>query len=70
MWPSMETEVPQNVIVVISVNSGPVLYAPCESCRVSVLGPCSHVITFHFNEVAFLQIQTKHYIFCFHPLST
>ena len=39
--------------------------------RASSLGRCSHVVTFHFNEIAFLQIQIKHYILlCFHLLST
>ena len=33
MWPSMKTELPHNFIVVISVNSGAVLYASCEPSR-------------------------------------
>ena len=60
----MRTELPHNVIVVISVNSGAVLYASCQPCRASSLGRCSHVVTFHFNEIAFLQIQIRH-IFLF-----
>ena len=63
--PSMRTELPHNVIVVISVNSGAVLYASCEPCHASSLGRCSHVVTFHFNEIAFLQIQITHCIFLF-----
>ena len=73
MWPSMKTELPHNFIVVISVNSGAVLYASCEPspARPSSLGRCSHVVTFHFNEIAFLKIQIKYYILlCFHLLST
>ena len=62
----MRTELPQNVIVVISVNSGAVLYGSCEPCRGSAsLGRCSHVVTFHFNEIAFLQIQIKQSRFIF-----
>ena len=33
VWPSMKTELPHNFIVVISVNSGAVLYAFCEPSR-------------------------------------
>ena len=58
-------ELPYNVIVVISVNSGAVLYASCEPCRASSLGRCSHFVTFYFNEIAFLQIQIKHFFFMF-----
>ena len=56
--------------VVISVNSGAVLYASCQPCRASSLGRCSHVVTFHFNEIAFLQVQVKHIFLCFQLLST
>ena len=36
--------------------------------RAASLGRCSHVVTFHFNEIAFL---VKYYILlCFHLLST
>ena len=39
--------------------------------RAASLGRCSHVVTFHFNEIAFLKIQIKYYILlCFHLLST
>ena len=71
VWPSMKTELPHNFIAVISVNSGAVLYASFEPSRASSLGRCSHVVTFHFNEIVFLQIQIKRYILlCFHLLST
>ena len=70
MWPSMRTELPHNVIVVISVNSGAVLYASFQPCRASSLGRCSHVVIFHFNEIAFLQVQIKHIFLCFQLLST
>ena len=45
---------------VISVKNGAVLYGSCEPCRASSSGRCSHVVAFHFNEIAFLQIQIKH----------
>ena len=74
MWPSMKTELPHNFIVVTDF---------CEQrccslrllrtfpARASSLGRCSHVVTFHFNEIAFLKIQIKYYILlCFHLLST
>ena len=67
MWPSMRTELPHNVIVVISVNSAAVLYASCEPCRASFLGRCSHFVTFRFNEITFLQIRIKHYVFFMFP---
>ena len=44
VWPSIRTELPHNVIVVISENSGAVLHASCEPCRALSLGRCSHVV--------------------------
>ena len=38
VWPSMRTELPHNVVVIISVNSGAVLHASCEPCRALSLG--------------------------------
>ena len=35
VWPSIRTELPHNVVVIISVNSGAVLHASCEPCRAS-----------------------------------
>ena len=32
--PSMKNELPHNVVVVLSVNSGAVIHASCEPCRV------------------------------------
>ena len=33
VWPSMKTELPHNVVVILSVNSGAVIHASCEPCR-------------------------------------
>ena len=47
-WPSMTTELPHNVVVIISVNSGAVLHSSCEPCRASSLGRCSLVVAILF----------------------
>ena len=44
VWPSMRGELPHNVLITISVQSGAVLHATCEPCKVSALGRCSHVV--------------------------
>ena len=62
VWPSMKTELPHNVIVVISVNSGAVLHASCEPCRASSLGRCSHVVAVLFSVLDYVE---KHRpVFC------
>ena len=43
VWLSMRAELPHNVVVVLSVNSGAVLHASCDPCRASSLGHCGHV---------------------------
>lgn len=55
VWPSMRTEIPHNVIVVISVNSAAVLRASCEPCRASSLGRCSHVVAVLFSVLDYIQ---------------
>ena len=55
VWPSMRTELPHHVIVVISVNSGAVLHASCEPCRASSLGRCSHVVAVLFSVLDYVQ---------------
>jgi hypothetical protein len=44
VWPSMRNELPHNVLVILSVNSGAVIHASCNPCKVSQLGRCSHVV--------------------------
>ena len=44
----MRAELPHNVVVVLSVNSGAVLHASCDPCRASSLGHCSHVVAVLF----------------------
>jgi len=44
VWPSMRNELPHNVLVILSVNSGAVIHASLEPCKVSELGRCSHVV--------------------------
>ena len=53
--PSMRTELPHNVVVVISLNSGAVLHASCEPCRASSLGRCSHVVAVLFSVLDHVQ---------------
>ena len=55
VWPSMKTELPHNVVVVISLNSGAVLRASCEPCRASSLGRCSHVVAVLFSVLDYVQ---------------
>ena len=55
VWPSMRTELPHNVMVIISVNSGAVLHAFCEPCRASSLGRCSHVVAVLLPVLDFVQ---------------
>ena len=51
----MRTELPHNVIVVISVNSGAVLHASCEPSRASSLGRCSHVVAVLFSVLDYVK---------------
>lgn len=44
VWPSMRSDLPHNVLVILSVISGAVIHASCEPCKVSALGRCSHVV--------------------------
>ncbi|CAH3175503.1 unnamed protein product, partial [Porites lobata] len=44
-----ESDLPHNVVVVLSLNSGAVIHASCEPCRVSSLGRCSHVVAVLFT---------------------
>ena len=53
--PSMRTELPHNVIVAISVNSGAVLHTSCEPCRASSLGHCSHVVAVLFSVLDYVK---------------
>ena len=55
VWSSMRTELPHNVIVVISVNSGTVLHASREPCRASSLGCCSHVVAVLFSVLDYVK---------------
>ena len=49
VWPSMKTDLPHNVVVVLSLNSGAVIHASCKPCRASSLGRCSHVVAVLFS---------------------
>lgn len=44
VWPSMRTDLPHNVFVVLSNTSGAVIHGSCEPCKVAALGRCSHVV--------------------------
>ena len=55
VWPSMRNELPHNVTVVISANSGAILYASCEPCRASSLDRCSHVVAVLFSVLDYVQ---------------
>ena len=56
VWPPMRTELPHNVVVVISLNSGAVLHASCEPCCASSLDRCSHVVAVSFSVLDCVQI--------------
>lgn len=55
VWPSMRTELPHNLVVDISLNSGAVLHASCEPCHASSLGCCSHVVAVLFSALDYVQ---------------
>lgn len=57
VWPSMKMDLPHNVVIVLSVNSGAVIHTSCEPCRASSLGRCSHVVAVLFS---ILDHVTKH----------
>ena len=44
VWPSMKNQLPHNVLVILSVHSGAVIYASCEPCKADALGRCSHIV--------------------------
>ena len=48
VWPSMRTELPHNVLVILSVTSDAVIHASCQPCKVAALGRCSHVVAVLF----------------------
>ena len=37
VWPSMRTDLPHNVLVILSNTSGAVIHGSCEPCKVSAL---------------------------------
>ena len=45
----MKSDLPHNVLIVLSVASGAVMHASCEPCKVSALGRCSHVVAVLFT---------------------
>ena len=49
VWPSMKSDLPHNVLIVLSVASGAVMHAFCEPCKVSALGRSSHVVAVLFT---------------------
>ena len=49
VWPSMKSDLPHNVLIVLSVVSGAFMHASCEPCKVSALGRCSHVVAVLFT---------------------
>ena len=55
IWPSMRTELPHNVVVIISVNSGALLHASCEPCQALSLRHCSHVVAVLFYVLDYVQ---------------
>ena len=50
VWPSMKSELPHNVLVILSATSGAVvIHASCQPCKVAALGRCSHVVAVLFS---------------------
>ena len=49
VWPSMRNNLPHNVLIVLSVTSGAVIYASCQPGKVAALGRCSHVVAVLFT---------------------
>jgi len=44
VWPSMQSDFPHNVNIILSRKSGAVIHASCSPCKTSELGRCSHVV--------------------------
>ena len=44
VWPSMQSDFPHNVNIILSRKSGAVIHASCSSCKTSELGRFSHVV--------------------------
>ena len=52
-WPSMISEPPDNVLIILS---GAVIHALCHPCKVAALGRCSHVVTVYFLCLIMLRV--------------
>ena len=48
MWPSMRSDLPHNVLGILSNTRGAVMHASCEPRKVAALGRCSHVVAVLF----------------------
>lgn len=55
VWPSMRTNLPHNVLLILSNTSGAVIHASCEPCKVSAQGRCSHVVAVLFYLLDYVQ---------------
>ena len=51
VWPLMKNQLPHNVLVILSVHSGAVIYASCEPCKTDALGRCSHIVAVLLNHI-------------------
>ena len=49
VWPSIKSELPHNVLVILSATSGAVIHALFQPCKVAALGHCSHVVAVLFS---------------------
>ena len=44
VWPSMQSDFPHNVNIILSRKHGAVIHPSCSPCKTSELGRCSHVV--------------------------
>lgn len=57
MWPSMNTDLPHNVLVISSVKSGAAICTACDPCKAAELGRCGHVVAVSLSLVDHVQKQ-------------
>ena len=54
VWPSMRSQLPHNVTIILYVSSGAVIHAACDPCKVFALGRCSHVVAVLFSSLDYV----------------
>ena len=58
VWPSMKSDLPHNVTIILFLHSGAVIHASCVPCKASELGRCSHVVAVLLSIVDHVKIHS------------